>query len=260
VPGRIPGIAFFPGGAGLWDVVPNADLPAMPTGGVMVLGHDFHSETAFCASLAQGSEVPAIARDGYRVAPTWTVLRRLFTEAGIPLTRCFFTNAYMGLRAGRGTTDVSPARETRSTCRGAAHFCFASLTLNGQPLVLTLGSWVPEFIAALATKLASWRGLRTVKALDDARPVGVRSRVREKRSSPLYGARTHAPELEGAERWPSRLPRTEGTAAEIVMLREAAATAGVASSRSETTRSAMVATLKPLSTPGRDEEDKPSRA
>jgi hypothetical protein len=40
-PGRLEGIGSFPAGAGLWVTSPAAPLPAMPVGGVMVLGHDF---------------------------------------------------------------------------------------------------------------------------------------------------------------------------------------------------------------------------
>ena len=55
-PDRIPGVAFFPGGAGLWGAAADAPLPPMPTGGVMVLGHDFHTKAGFLSALAQGTE------------------------------------------------------------------------------------------------------------------------------------------------------------------------------------------------------------
>jgi len=79
----------------------------MPIGGVMVLGHDFHSETGFRASLARGTEVPATTRNGYRIAPTWTTLRKLFVEAAVPLGRCFFTKSMKDIdRAGPLIVDV----------------------------------------------------------------------------------------------------------------------------------------------------------
>lgn len=40
VPEAIAGTAFFPGGHGLWM---EEGAPSFPVGGIMVLGHDFHS-------------------------------------------------------------------------------------------------------------------------------------------------------------------------------------------------------------------------
>ena len=53
VPERLPGTAFFPGAAGLWAFDPDAPLPPMPVGGVMVLGHDFYSEAGYRRFLAK---------------------------------------------------------------------------------------------------------------------------------------------------------------------------------------------------------------
>ena len=47
VPAPIQGTAFFPGGFGLWREDVSRPLPAWPLGGVMILGHDFHSEYAY---------------------------------------------------------------------------------------------------------------------------------------------------------------------------------------------------------------------
>ncbi len=52
----ISGLAFFPGGYGLWGTGPDRPLPPLPVGGVMVLGHDFHSETGYEESLRLGGE------------------------------------------------------------------------------------------------------------------------------------------------------------------------------------------------------------
>ncbi len=43
VPATLPDTAFFPGGAGLWKDSPSSELPPIPEGGVMVLGHNFGS-------------------------------------------------------------------------------------------------------------------------------------------------------------------------------------------------------------------------
>jgi hypothetical protein len=91
----IPGIAFFPGGYGLWRPDVSRPLPPFPVGGVMVLGHDFHSEVGYEESLARGRKSES--------QPTWRQLIRLLCQVGIDPTRCFFTNVYLGLRAGAAT-------------------------------------------------------------------------------------------------------------------------------------------------------------
>src|SRR5687767_9546772 len=92
VPECIKGTAFFPGGYGLWRPDTSTPLPPFPVRGIMVLGHDFHSEYGYRESLARGCEA--------ETQPTWRNLLVLFKAAGIAPERCFFTNVYMGLRAG----------------------------------------------------------------------------------------------------------------------------------------------------------------
>src|SRR3954451_15383696 len=48
---RLPGIAFFPGGSGLWMPDFVSQRTDFPVGGVMILGHDFDSEAAYHNSL-----------------------------------------------------------------------------------------------------------------------------------------------------------------------------------------------------------------
>ena len=94
IPGRIEGMAFFPGGSGL-DLRDRA-VAEFPVGGVMILGHNFDSEAGFQASFQRGAED---VKKG-----TWGALLRLLDKAGIPSKKCFFTNAFMGQceRSGRG--------------------------------------------------------------------------------------------------------------------------------------------------------------
>jgi hypothetical protein len=106
VPQAIPGIAFFPGGYGLWRPDISLALPAFPVGGVMVLGHDFHSEAGYLASLARTREAAT--------QPTWRALTEFLGPAGVPVNRCFFTNVYMGLRAG---SKASTFRHSSARCR-----------------------------------------------------------------------------------------------------------------------------------------------
>src|SRR6476646_111821 len=92
--------SFFPGGYGLWNPSQSKTMPPFPFGGVMVVGHDYHSEEGYRASVLRGRESES--------QPTWRNLIELLTEASILPDDCFFTNAYMGLRRGSATTGVFP--------------------------------------------------------------------------------------------------------------------------------------------------------
>jgi len=165
VPGRIAGTAFFPGGYGLWQ----ADGP-IPQDPIMILGHDFHSEVGFRESFDRGGEV--VMEKGRPVmGPTWRSLVCLLKEADIDPSSCFFTNAYMGLRAGSGTTGRFPG----STDPGFVERCRAFLTLQIRTMrpraILTLGAWVPSFIGPLSPELACWTKTTSFADIDNVGPM-----------------------------------------------------------------------------------------
>ncbi len=217
---RIPGTAFFPGGAGLWQAGLETPLPPMPIGGVMVLGQDFHSEEAFEASLAERTEVPERPSKHFRIPPTWIELRRLLAEAEIPLERCFFTNAFMGLRRGNKSVGRFPGALDDGYVDRCRQFLLRQLTMQRPSVVLTLGIWVPGFIAPLSPQLAGWRKPRTMRAIDDAGPI---VRAVQFPGSTAGGcvviALTH-PSLRAANVGRRRFGDNAGHAAEIAMLRE----------------------------------------
>lgn len=159
VRGRIGGTAFFPGGTGLWGTVPDQPLPPMPVGGVMVLGHNFDCETGFAASLRRGGE--------NLNGPTWRTIRAVLRQAGIALEQCFFTNAYMGLKAGSEPTGTFPGARNGDFVRRCQRFLTEQIRLQQPRLLLTLGKEVPPVLAPLAPELCqAWLGLRTLQELD----------------------------------------------------------------------------------------------
>jgi hypothetical protein len=89
---KIAGTAFFPGGSGLYRKDRDPATIRFSVGGVMILGHNFDSEFGFQESVRRGKE--KLTRG------TWGPLLRLLKEAHVPVDRCFFTNAYMGLCEG----------------------------------------------------------------------------------------------------------------------------------------------------------------
>lgn len=168
VPAAIPGTSFFPGGFGLWGAEAGRPLPMFPYRGVMVLGHDFHSEAGYQASVARGRE--SIKQ------PTWRNLVDVFTRADIPLERCFFTNYYMGLRAGAVTTGPFPGARNESFTRHCQSFLIDQLRAQRPQLLITLGVHVPLAVASLSPDLNDWGSQRGIKHLDRVGPVrkGVR--------------------------------------------------------------------------------------
>ena len=163
VPEPIAGTAFFPGGYGLWRPDVSAPLAPFPVGGVMVLGHDFHSETGYEASLERGRES--------ETQPTWQNLLRLLKEVEIAPEECFFTNVYMGLRAGTQTTGVFPGSRDPKFVERCRRFLAEQLAAQRPRLILTLGVHAPRVLAPLSPGLEDWGDVAGFKELDRLGPV-----------------------------------------------------------------------------------------
>lgn len=159
VPERIPATAFFPGGAGLWGVVPGEPLPPAPTGGILILGHNFDSEAGFYHSLRhQGENLRG---------ETWRNLLRLLCAAGIAPEGCFFTNMYMGLIAGDRAVGIFPGSRDDDYVRRCRDFLFEQLRLFQPKLILTLGKEVIPVLAPMSPELArAWTGAQSLSILD----------------------------------------------------------------------------------------------
>lgn len=168
VPERVPGTTFFPGGSGLWRVDP--DLPAQPVGGVMVLGHNYDSEAGFARTFGRGTEVEVTDAGELRVhTATFRGLIKLFTSVSVPWERCFFTNAFMGLREGDESTGRFPgSRDSEFVDRCGAFLC-RQLSIQRPAVVLTLGKWVPAFLARRSKQLTPWLDRDTFAKLDEVR-------------------------------------------------------------------------------------------
>jgi uracil-DNA glycosylase len=125
----------------------------------MVLGHNFDCETSFAASLARGVE--------HTNGPTWGTLRKLFGLAGISMEHCFFTNAYMGLKAGSDPTGHFPGADDPDFVRRCRAFLVEQVRVQQPTLILTLGKEVLPVVAQLTPELAAqWSGADSLSALD----------------------------------------------------------------------------------------------
>lgn len=225
VPDRIPGIAFFPGGYGLWRID-----EAVPQHPIMILGHDFHSETGFRESYSRGGEV-IIEHGQHVMGPTWRGLIRLLEEADIDPVICFFTNAYMGLREGTGTTGRFPG----STDPGFVERCRAFLMLQIRTMrphaILTLGAWVPSFIAPLSPELKCWAKAKSLVEVDNIGPMIPGARFPDAPDVVCtVGALTH-PSLRGPNIGRRQYGEAQGHAAELRLIRDVLFHARVSSTR-----------------------------
>lgn len=132
----------------------------MPVGRVMILGHDFDTEAGFHKSLYdQGENLKC---------PTWRNLLWLLDQVGIPAESCFFTNLYMGLRAGdTKVTGRFPGSRCPRFVEQCQTFLIHQIAMQRPCLILTLGAHVPPAMAPLSPDLASWRGFQRFQDLDE---------------------------------------------------------------------------------------------
>lgn len=160
IPRRIPGTAFFPGGSGLWNTQPNELPPPLPIGRrVIVVGHNFDSELSFERSCSHPGENLKGA--------TWRNLLEFLKQVGIPPEQCFFTNAYVGLRAGDRTTGRFPGERDHDFVCWCRNFLLEQLRFMQPRLILSLGVYVPRFLAPLSPELCKkWSHVKGFKTLD----------------------------------------------------------------------------------------------
>jgi hypothetical protein len=134
----------------------------------MVLGHDFHSESGYRRSLELGAEP--------LTQPTWRNLLALLRGAGVSLEECFFTNFFVGLREGEGATGRFPGADSPDFVAHCERFFLEQVAAQRPRLLVTLGRFVPWFIAGTSEQLSAWRTGLGLKHVDAAGPVcnGVR--------------------------------------------------------------------------------------
>lgn len=157
---HIPGTAFFPGGAGLWNTQPDKPLPPMPVGGVMVVGHNFDSEVGFERSFNHAEE--------NLKGTTWRNLLAFLKQVEISPKCCFFTNAYVGLQSGDRAMGPFPGKRDPKFVCWCQDFLLEQIKLMQPRLILSLGIHVPSFLASLSPELGCvWSGVRQFATLDE---------------------------------------------------------------------------------------------
>ena len=165
MPPMLPEFAFFPGGAGLWGVSAGSEWPPIPTGRVMVLGHNFGSTDYYddCRRVWHGDN---------QNSDTWTGLTKILDITSIPLEWCFFTNIYVGLRTDGKETGKFPGASNKPF-RNKCQMLFQKEVECQKPsLILSLGRFNPSFLSEISDELASWKHCKDRLKLVDLSEAG----------------------------------------------------------------------------------------
>jgi hypothetical protein len=214
----LPGIAFFPGGTGLWmkDLVSQPSV--FPVGGVMIIGQDFDSETAYHNTRNLMQQGPCDPRK--RNPATWGRLITFLEEIGITPEACFFTNFFMGLRGGNKATGPFPGARDERFLKHCQEFMRIQLKTQEPRLVLTLGTKVPSRLAVLSSQLSHWIKAKTLSDLDRVGPVVHNALFPGIHAICSVVALTH-PSFRPSNVGRRRYQTFQGEKAELVMIREA---------------------------------------
>lgn len=138
----VRGVAFFPGGSGLFG---GAEQPIAPRP-IMVVGQDFGTTEYVDEMRASG----ATSED---MGSTWNGLLDLFLgPSGIDPRDCFFTNTLMGARCIGGMTGPNPALDHDQFMLACESFMKKQITVVQPSVVIALGV-IP------AALLSRWLGI-----------------------------------------------------------------------------------------------------
>lgn len=155
------GTGFFPGNPGLWNVRRDQPLPPWPLDGVMIVGHNYDSEEGFRRTVSRTK--PLAIEQAW---PAFRWLRLLLEGASIKLEDCFFTNFFVGLKAGTQATGPFPGRHDATFVSWCRALLAEEIRLQQPALLLTLGQAVLPFLAQLEP-LKAWSGAKALRKLDE---------------------------------------------------------------------------------------------
>ncbi len=160
IPEQIQSTAFFPGGYGLWLESNSGSLPEFPYEGIMVIGRDFDSEANYRKTLSNPRN--------NQTAGTWKNITRFFKEIPLPMHRCFFTNAYMGLREGTESKGNFPGAMDSGFVDRCRSFLRRQIEVQKPRLILALGMEAPQFLGLLCRRLRPWSTCTATKDFEQA--------------------------------------------------------------------------------------------
>lgn len=101
----IKGRSFFPGGCGLAF----GGAQPYPSRPIMLVGQDFDAAPDGVHTLGDWLNFDvATLQKGEQRSPTWRGIQQLADDDLLDLDRCYFTNALLGARVGKGNTGRNP--------------------------------------------------------------------------------------------------------------------------------------------------------
>jgi hypothetical protein len=151
--GDIKGVAFFPGGKGIYYSESLSDKK------IMVLGHNFDTEKNYLKYVDEGSE-------DVKKNSTWRNILEFLPKCNISPMDCFFTNAFLGAkRDGKsvGKLSASSDKKFKEYC---LNFFLREIEIQKPKLILVLGLEAAHFLAPLNEKLNDW-GNADFKSIDE---------------------------------------------------------------------------------------------
>lgn len=135
--------AFFPVGYGLWDEPEYKETPD-----ILILGQDFGTEQQYLDILSN--------RKSDLQTPTWKSLQKILDSSEIPLKRCFFSNALMGLRTSNVNTGSSPGLKNKEYLAQNIQFLKLQIETIKPCLIIVLGSVSPTIIEKVSFTSMGW--------------------------------------------------------------------------------------------------------
>ncbi|KPU44143.1 hypothetical protein OXPF_23100 [Oxobacter pfennigii] len=156
VPRMIEETAFFPGGKGLWMENTTNILPS-----ILVLGQDFSALKEYLKIVNSKSKDLE--------CPTWRNIIKLFKEADISLSECFFSNVFMGLRKTESMVGKFPGFKDKEFTQRNLEFLAFQIEIIKPKLIITLGRYAINMLANLSSQtLKSWKKAKSFNDIDEA--------------------------------------------------------------------------------------------
>jgi hypothetical protein len=153
----IKGLAFFPGGRGLFKM----DDETISNKEIMILGQDFDTLEKYQIAVQNGEEDVLKNK-------TWRNLSSILELSNIPLTNCFFTNCLMGVRIAESAIGVSPGYKDTSFVKSCQDLFLFQLDLQKPKVIFALGIQVAKFLSQLSKNLEGWKSINSFVNLDSS--------------------------------------------------------------------------------------------
>jgi len=105
---------------------------------------------------------------------TWRNLRKLFAEANVKLTECFFSNVFMGLRKTDSPTGKFPGFKDGKFVSRNVEFLLFQIDIIKPKVIITLGKYSAELLSSLTDNLECWKNNKALNQPDIGLKEGVK--------------------------------------------------------------------------------------